>query len=1481
MADSGQDNSFNMDLPEESKAQIAKRKAIQALMSNKSLTPAARNKQMQEIMRGNFPKDSSDAESDIESDVESDYSSSDEEDKRQSHRNSRNIRSNTSNTGRSSHTNNSRSHTSKKTQAEQQKIKKKALLAISRDKSLSAKERAAKMKKIMQTSVHDSDEEELQSETQSSSQTARGGKSVKKKTSQQAMDSLCEPDFEEWDSNANSFIEKKKSKNRELNTLLTRIQVDDPNLRVVNLEQKNISDALIIPLFDALVSNTHVEELILKENRIGNEGCVALASAILDNSTINKIDLSGNNIKDDGMKDLCKAIAYNQCLVEINLSDNKFGDAGVKELAASLVENESIEVLSLNGNLIGDNGANDLFKVLATVNSTVTHLGLRGNTISDKGATAFASALIDNETLVSVDMGRNKITAKGGGDILKVLACNETLEELTLDGNVGLSNDLIEEIQQVLENESSEEEGISSEEEASSRDEDSSVESDQSFEVDGSETDEEERQHPLISSSYQMSDKVSSSGGSDSESESDDDGEPANNAQGGQAMLTDMPDESDTVLARRKAIQYIMQDRRLNAVERNKKIQDVMAGRVELPITTNATGTTKSTQSTHIGKGRRRQESESEGADESGSQSEGSVSASGNNAPGGDAMIRDMPDENDAALAKRQLIQQVMRDQSLSSVEKNKKVQDIMAGRVEFPRTAPPKTRHQHRGRASFDDREMSSSSESGSRGSGSEAASKETTGAEAMLTDMQDESDTALAKRRAIQELMQNKNLSLVERNKKIQDIMAGKVQLPSTPAESTSPKQGIGRAPVQSETEGVSTENSGGEKSSDMLAESDDADAKRKSKVAFPCTTKNKEDKTDYTEVSSTEIGERNATQIIKTSPRSGKIYSASDQDSDMPAHASKMELNYESDKVTNKNDGIVPKEIPRNDSRSGQQNHREKSSDIQGGIASEWIQQMMVKHPKANDDLLDILLAHKYRLSLATPPSQSSFRVVAVVFFSRIGRNERFHVVGTNDEPHSIAGSICAERAALLQLRFIPDLEEITKIIIVTDEADAISPGMLCREFMASSSKISWDTPIVLGRSVCRDCGLNISGKAYRSLVGCYGASVKDHITTEHKELFVTCPKKAGNKKMIHIIPHDFLGTLTTLEKLFPYPSIYARLSADHAFKYGESFRAKKTNHNKTGAFGEDANGKELNNRRNQSPKKESYRQEAFDLSMLTEIMNEDVNIENGQSNSTNDSPDLTPVRNRRSQTRQSMTGSLKKSIDFMRQIREDGDMNQNDLNSSRLTLLSESGHSEYLASKKLRISRRLKQSQRREKLIRMATDASTFEADQRHLHPIKYGAAVLFNDGTVATASQKAALEYGCTLDAVGQLAAEIMRKSMQMDEDNPPSKPVLLVQCDQFGIAHAPFAQGRAFLSERGFGDCKILIHQERRGSANGNTHAESDKDINNPSFVTESDANGCGPDLKLIEVNASSLAPSPPDLCGGFINKSHGLQIQF
>lgn len=191
--------------------------------------------------------------------------------------------------------------------------------------------------------------------------------------------------------------------------------------------------------------------------------------------------------------------------------------------------------------------------------------------------------------------------------------------------------------------------------------------------------------------------------------------------------------------------------------------------------------------------------------------------------------------------------------------------------------------------------------------------------------------------------------------------------------------------------------------------------------------------------------------------------------------------------------------------------------------------------------------------------------------------------------------------------------------------------------------------------------------------------------------------------------------------------------------------------------------------------------------------------------------------------------------------------------------------------HLTSRTIRMSERLRPSQRRERLMRLATEATTLEiVHQKHIHPIRYGAAVLFNDGTVVLASQKVALEYGCSLDAVGQLASAIDRKANIILQDGRACRPMMLVQCDQFGIAHPPFAQGRAYLSERGYGDCKILVHR----LTNGNNRLKG-KISNGQIISNDANARGCDIDLRLIEVDARDLAPAPPDIFGQRITKNH------
>ncbi len=325
-------------------------------------------------------------------------------------------------------------------------------------------------------------------------------------------------------------------------------------------------------------------------------------------------------------------------------------------------------------------------------------------------------------------------------------------------------------------------------------------------------------------------------------------------------------------------------------------------------------------------------------------------------------------------------------------------------------------------------------------------------------------------------------------------------------------------------------------------------------------------------------------------------------------------------------------------------------------------------------------DIALAHRYRLSLAAAPRQSSFRVVAVIFYELLGdenKNKRQYVVGTNDEPCYINGSICAERAALVQLRFLP-LKRITKVVITTDAAQPVFPGMLCREFMMSHYYIEPNLlPIVTAGSLCRrkECCLDIGS-------GCGS----DHINKLERR----CTASSSNQF------HDWEVVRTTLPDLYPHPSPYTRLDASESAEMGKLISSER--------------GVEFN-------------------------------------------------------------------------LKDNG------------VLLEEA---------KLLISEAVKEALKGN--------------DRSELHPIQYGAAILFEDGSIETASQRKSLEYGCSLDAVTQLVVSIEKRNGGKGDISNLSRPKLLVQCDQFSVVHTPFATARAYLSEFHYEDCHVLVQDTIRDS---------------------------------------------------------------
>ena len=246
-------------------------------------------------------------------------------------------------------------------------------------------------------------------------------------------------------------------------------------------------------------------------------------------------------------------------------------------------------------------------------------------------------------------------------------------------------------------------------------------------------------------------------------------------------------------------------------------------------------------------------------------------------------------------------------------------------------------------------------------------------------------------------------------------------------------------------------------------------------------------------------------------------------------------------------------------------------------------------------------EILLAHKYRLSLDSVPSQSSFRVLSLFFYqpysssnnsqqnSLLESNEsndnfddydpfEHFVVGTNDEPCHIGGSICAERAAMVQFRLIP-YRQITHIVIVSDAPSEITPGCLCREFMASNPKIPWDVPIILSGSQCKYCHNKITlgdtettspfpenitndTDEEKSSTSCNPCSIKS--SSRHDKNTNEFRHQDGDHDP-DLCQHDYLHEITTLRDIYPYPSPYVRMNVNQAINFGRQFMLRSVSMN----------------------------------------------------------------------------------------------------------------------------------------------------------------------------------------------------------------------------------------------------------------------------------------------------------------------------
>ncbi|KAL9963853.1 hypothetical protein ACROYT_G027404 [Oculina patagonica] len=202
----------------------------------------------------------------------------------------------------------------------------------------------------------------------------------------------------------------------------------------LNIRDNGIGEEGGVIMAKLLRENYFIVELDMSENQLSRVAIAEIAETLKENNTLTKLGLAGNSLDDKDAEVICQSLLVNNTLSHLDLSCNKFSNKACEFFAKVLDENITLSELDLSWNHIQVKGGQALAKGLRG-NVKLKSLNLAWNGLSDDGARALAGALLENGTLQAFDLSCNRISDTGAFSIARCLESNSSLEVLRLTKN--------------------------------------------------------------------------------------------------------------------------------------------------------------------------------------------------------------------------------------------------------------------------------------------------------------------------------------------------------------------------------------------------------------------------------------------------------------------------------------------------------------------------------------------------------------------------------------------------------------------------------------------------------------------------------------------------------------------------------------------------------------------------------------------------------------------------------------------------------------------------------------------------------------------------------------------------------------------------------------------------------------------------------------------------------------------------------------
>lgn len=180
---------------------------------------------------------------------------------------------------------------------------------------------------------------------------------------------------------------------------------------------------------------THLWFIEQQKYLFGNLGAIKLADALRTNVYVKYLQLDGCNIRLTGAEAIADSIKYSTTLTYVGLSHNNIGIDGAKAIAVILSVNKSITAIDLSGCNIQSGGGKVIALALKHRRKAcaLRKIDLSDNYIDDEDIASFADMLLDNESLIILNLARNNPTLLSVHAMTSALRHNKTLKRLYLD----------------------------------------------------------------------------------------------------------------------------------------------------------------------------------------------------------------------------------------------------------------------------------------------------------------------------------------------------------------------------------------------------------------------------------------------------------------------------------------------------------------------------------------------------------------------------------------------------------------------------------------------------------------------------------------------------------------------------------------------------------------------------------------------------------------------------------------------------------------------------------------------------------------------------------------------------------------------------------------------------------------------------------------------------------------------------------------